>query len=112
MGVVCGDPQPVVHGAGGMMLIDPLYQRAVADVAQAHGVPVVLDEVFTGCYRLGPPSTAGLLGVREGSEQRASMPVLADGDAAPRPSIDHPRRGHVRQARVGWPRPAGAHADH
>lgn len=27
------------------------------------GIPVIFDEVFTGCWRLGAPSAASLLGV-------------------------------------------------
>ena len=48
-----------------MQLVDPLFQREVVLLAQAYRIPVVLDEVFVGCYRLGPPSTAGILGVRQ-----------------------------------------------
>ena len=56
--------EPLVHGAGGMELIDPLFQRELVLVARAHGIPVIFDEVFVGCYRLGPASTASVLGVR------------------------------------------------
>lgn len=75
--------EPVVLGAGGMMLADPLFQRALVDVVRGEpklfsesfpaseteddkawtGLPVVFDEVFTGLYRLGSPSSAKLLGV-------------------------------------------------
>lgn len=75
--------EPVVLGAGGMMLADPLFQRALVDVVRSDpklfsesvpasvpeddkawkGLPVVFDEVFTGLYRLGSPSSAKLLGV-------------------------------------------------
>ena len=63
--------QPLVHGAGGMELIDPLFQRELVLAARAVGVPVVFDEVFVGCYRLGPASTTGILGVRGQAQARS-----------------------------------------
>jgi len=71
--------EPVLLGAGGMILVDPLFQNALARVVRTSpslasmavkapsietdnseatklgwtGLPVVLDEVFTGVYRLG-----------------------------------------------------------
>lgn len=57
--------EPVMHGAGGMILVDPAFQRAVAEEAQSRGIPVIADEVFAGLWRLGAPSAAcRLLGVR------------------------------------------------
>ncbi|KAM0328630.1 hypothetical protein ACHAQA_005042 [Verticillium albo-atrum] len=71
--------EPVVLGAGGMILVDPLYQKALVDVVRssAHlfgdaatsstdehgweGLPVIFDEVFTGLYRLGRFSSSSLL---------------------------------------------------
>ncbi|TPX16329.1 uncharacterized protein E0L32_003978 [Thyridium curvatum] len=78
--------EPVVLGAGGMLLVDPLFQRALVEVVRASshlfettapsspptsdehasswsGLPVIFDEVFTGLYRLGRFSAASLLGV-------------------------------------------------
>lgn len=75
--------EPIVLGAGGMMLADPLFQQALVDVVRSNpklflesaplpdledpdnwrGLPVVFDEVFTGLYRLGSPSSAKFLGV-------------------------------------------------
>ncbi|KAK5657611.1 hypothetical protein OQA88_3190 [Cercophora sp. LCS_1] len=75
--------EPVVLGAGGMVLVDPLFQRtlvkAVRDSPQLFagkqsydtptgeldwsGLPVIFDEVFTGLYRLGRFSAASFLGV-------------------------------------------------
>lgn len=75
--------EPVVLGAGGMMLADPLFQKALVDVVRSDpklfsesapapdhededtwkGLPVVFDEVFTGLYRLGKPSSAKFLRV-------------------------------------------------
>ncbi|KAI0888244.1 bifunctional dethiobiotin synthetase/adenosylmethionine-8-amino-7-oxononanoate aminotransferase [Annulohypoxylon maeteangense] len=64
--------EPVVIGAGGMQLVDPLFQRALVNVVRRSanlfgsssesnnldptswtGLPVIFDEVFTGLYRLG-----------------------------------------------------------
>lgn len=55
--------EPVLQGAGGMQLIDPEFQRAMAAVCKAHGIPLIVDEVFTGFWRLGHPSGASLLGI-------------------------------------------------
>lgn len=75
--------EPIVLGAGGMMLADPLFQQALVDLVRSNpklflesaplpdledpnnwrGLPVVFDEVFTGLYRLGSPSSAKFLGV-------------------------------------------------
>ncbi|KAJ1639754.1 pyridoxal phosphate-dependent transferase [Pavlovales sp. CCMP2436] len=56
--------EPVVQGAGGMILVDPLYQRVLCEEARSRGLPLVFDEVFVGLYRLGVPSTSTLLGIR------------------------------------------------
>ncbi|KAK9366376.1 pyridoxal phosphate-dependent transferase [Lipomyces kononenkoae] len=72
--------EPVVLGAGGMILIDPLFQKLLVDVVResrdifgsggrSHtptdwtGLPVIFDEVFTGLYRLGRFSSASFIGV-------------------------------------------------
>ncbi|KAK4198341.1 bifunctional dethiobiotin synthetase/adenosylmethionine-8-amino-7-oxononanoate aminotransferase [Triangularia verruculosa] len=72
--------EPVVLGAGGMHLVDPLFQRTLVNVVRSSpelfghaqqskdkldwsGLPVVFDEVFTGIYRLGRFSAASFLGV-------------------------------------------------
>ncbi|KAK3346908.1 pyridoxal phosphate-dependent transferase [Lasiosphaeria hispida] len=78
--------EPVVLGAGGMLLVDPLFQRALVNAVrrsshlfgqEGHrgpkevgdstatwaGLPVVFDEVFTGIYRLGRFSAASFLDV-------------------------------------------------
>lgn len=83
--------EPLVMGAGGMVFVDPLYQRILVDVVRARedlfamrdpplcahpvaetpkapastawrGLPVVFDEVFTGLFRLGFASAAEVLG--------------------------------------------------
>lgn len=75
--------EPVVMGAGGMIFVDPLFQRVLVDVVRStnfysqsslisskssspkewSGIPVIFDEVFVGLYRLGMKSTIPLLGV-------------------------------------------------
>jgi dethiobiotin synthetase/adenosylmethionine--8-amino-7-oxononanoate aminotransferase len=56
--------EPALQGAGGMQLVDPAFQRALVAVAQARGLPVIFDEVFSGLWRLGAPTGAALLGLR------------------------------------------------
>ena len=51
----------VLHGAGGMDLIDPLFQRVLMRRCKASGLPVVLDEVFAGIWRLGAEGAWQLL---------------------------------------------------
>ncbi|KJZ79692.1 hypothetical protein HIM_01161 [Hirsutella minnesotensis 3608] len=74
--------EPIVLGAGGMELVDPLFQRtlvnvvrqspqlfgdqsntSMADASDWTGLPVIFDEVFTGLYRLGRSSSSSFLGV-------------------------------------------------
>ena len=54
--------EPLVLGAGGMIFVDPLFQRVLIDAARARGLPVIFDEVFAGLWRLGLRSAAPLLG--------------------------------------------------
>lgn len=54
--------EPLVLGAGGMIFVDPLFQRVLIDAARARGLPVIFDEVFSGLWRLGLRSAAPLLG--------------------------------------------------
>ncbi|GAA0169960.1 transaminase [Lithospermum erythrorhizon] len=53
--------EPVVQGAGGMVMIDPLFQRTLVKECQIRKIPVIFDEVFTGFWRLGVESAAELL---------------------------------------------------
>jgi adenosylmethionine-8-amino-7-oxononanoate aminotransferase len=46
--------EPSVQGAGGMLFHDAETIRAVVEEAQARGLPVIADEVFTGFHRTGP----------------------------------------------------------
>ena len=45
--------EPSVQGAAGMRLQPPGFVRAVADLCRAHGVHLILDEVFVAFGRLG-----------------------------------------------------------
>ncbi|KAF2808218.1 PLP-dependent transferase [Mytilinidion resinicola] len=78
--------EPVLLGAGGMIMVDPLFQQTLARVIRTSpilasmsedppsetdsatkspldwtGLPVVFDEVFTGMYRLGRFSSSSFL---------------------------------------------------
>jgi dethiobiotin synthetase/adenosylmethionine--8-amino-7-oxononanoate aminotransferase len=65
--------EPLVMGAGGMVFVDPLFQRIMVDVVRSRtgpdqtlrwsGFPVIFDEVFVGLYRIGMESTGPLLGI-------------------------------------------------
>lgn len=55
--------EPVMMGAGGMILVDPAFQRALVRVARKRDMVVVFDEVFTGFWRLGAQSAAEILDV-------------------------------------------------
>jgi len=64
--------EPLVMGAGGMIFVDPLFQRIMIDVVRSQGdgqlsgwkgLPVIFDEVFVGLHRIGMESTGPLLGV-------------------------------------------------
>lgn len=66
--------EPIILGAGGMMLADPLFQRCLVQAVHStgaastggtdwQGMPVIFDEVFTGLYRLGRFSAASFLDV-------------------------------------------------
>ena len=64
--------EPLLMGAGGMIFVDPLFQRVLVDVIRGKnqpsssdwsGMPVIFDEVFVGLHRLGLQSAGPLLGV-------------------------------------------------
>ena len=46
--------EPLVQGAGGMLMHSPETLAAIAAVCAAQGVPLIVDEVMTGGYRVGP----------------------------------------------------------
>ncbi|KAF9680573.1 hypothetical protein SADUNF_Sadunf06G0135800 [Salix dunnii] len=52
----------IIQGAGGMLMIDPLFQRVLVSECRSRNIPVIFDEVFTGFWRLGKESAAELLG--------------------------------------------------
>ncbi|KAL0735001.1 hypothetical protein Bca4012_011211 [Brassica carinata] len=56
--------EPVIHGAGGMHMVDPLFQRVLVKECRNRKIPVIFDEVFTGFWRLGVETTADLLGCK------------------------------------------------
>ncbi|XP_048624775.1 bifunctional dethiobiotin synthetase/7,8-diamino-pelargonic acid aminotransferase, mitochondrial-like [Brassica napus] len=56
--------EPVIHGAGGMHMVDPLFQRVLVNECRNRKIPVIFDEVFTGFWRLGVETTADLLGCK------------------------------------------------
>jgi dethiobiotin synthetase/adenosylmethionine--8-amino-7-oxononanoate aminotransferase len=53
--------EPVLMGAGGMKFVDPLWQRALMDVAKSRNTPVIFDEVASGLFRVGVKSCRELL---------------------------------------------------
>lgn len=68
--------EPVLLGAGGMKSVDPLFQHALVEAVREiqfdgnertvdenswSGLPVIYDEVFTGMYRLGKPSSTSFI---------------------------------------------------
>ncbi len=76
--------EPLVMGAGGMIFVDPLFQRLLITVVRSEypsptlsntedgntisskewrGLPVIFDEVFVGLYRLGFLRASDILGV-------------------------------------------------
>lgn len=54
--------EPVIHAAGGLHLVDPLFQRVLIKECRNKKIPIIFDEVFTGFWRLGVESAAELLG--------------------------------------------------
>ncbi|KAJ3158472.1 hypothetical protein HK101_001311 [Irineochytrium annulatum] len=70
--------EPVLMGAGGMLLIDPLFQRAlIRSIRKLHTrhpilgpdpLPVIFDEVFVGMHRINPGSR-GSVGVEMVGEE-------------------------------------------
>ncbi|OQR99718.1 adenosylmethionine-8-amino-7-oxononanoate aminotransferase [Thraustotheca clavata] len=55
--------EPILIGAGGMVFVDPLFQRTMVRVCQQRKIPVIFDEVFSGFWRLGAESARDLLQV-------------------------------------------------
>ncbi|KAF2272973.1 PLP-dependent transferase [Westerdykella ornata] len=71
--------EPLILGAGGMLFVDPLFQRTLVEIVRSYtfspatptstpadphswtGLPILFDEVFTGLYRLGRFTAASFL---------------------------------------------------
>ncbi|KAH7341703.1 PLP-dependent transferase [Rhizoctonia solani] len=69
--------EPIILGAGGMLFVDPLFQRILVDIVRESsdlfktgqqkapgewtGLPIIFDEVFTGFHRIGPLTPASIL---------------------------------------------------
>ncbi|RDX82061.1 Bifunctional dethiobiotin synthetase/7,8-diamino-pelargonic acid aminotransferase, mitochondrial, partial [Mucuna pruriens] len=51
----------VIQGAGGMHMVDPLFQRVLVNECRSRKIPVVFDEVFTGFWRLGVETAVELI---------------------------------------------------
>ncbi len=56
--------EPLLQGTAGMRVYDPEYLRRARAACDAHGVLLILDEVFTGYGRTGPMWAAERAGVR------------------------------------------------
>lgn len=67
--------EPLVMGAGGMIFVDPLFQRILVETIRDRetvsvpdgswrGLPTIFDEVFVGMYRMGWQSCISTLGVK------------------------------------------------
>ncbi|KAF9561979.1 PLP-dependent transferase [Agrocybe pediades] len=64
--------EPILMGAGGMLFVDPLFQRVLVDTVRGRrsgssstwsGLPVIFDEVFVGLHRVSVESSGPILGV-------------------------------------------------
>ncbi|MED6191570.1 Bifunctional dethiobiotin synthetase/7,8-diamino-pelargonic acid aminotransferase, mitochondrial [Stylosanthes scabra] len=53
--------EPVIQGAGGMHMVDPLFQRVLVNEFRSRKIPVIFDEIFTGFWRLGVETTVELI---------------------------------------------------
>lgn len=51
----------VIQAAGGMHMVDPLFQRVLVNECRTRNIPIIFDEVFTGFWRLGTEVRLSLL---------------------------------------------------
>ncbi|ERF70491.1 hypothetical protein EPUS_07347 [Endocarpon pusillum Z07020] len=97
--------EPILLGAGGMIFVDPLFQRTLLKVIRGNpalfagasgsthsastsmeksldwsGLPIIADEVFTGLYRLGRASSSSFLSKSQNTH-------VVDEDIAPDISV-------------------------
>ncbi|GIM11982.1 hypothetical protein Vretimale_15413 [Volvox reticuliferus] len=72
--------EPLLQGAGGMLVVEPGFQRALAEVCRTRQLPLILDEVFSGLYRTGALTAAARLGI---TPDVACLGKLLTGGAAP-----------------------------
>lgn len=99
--------EPLLMGAGGMIFVDPLYQRTLISTVRSHpeligapvdsertdnttadwsGLPVIADEVFTGLYRLGRASSSSFLSSPDDIGPNSSAPNPSSSTRSPLPS--------------------------
>ncbi|KIW30113.1 dethiobiotin synthase, variant [Cladophialophora immunda] len=98
--------EPIIMGAGGMIFVDPLFQRTLIKTIRANprliapsdksehgaadveggtewsGLPIIADEVFTGLYRLGRASSSSLLS-SPSDFSTAALPSTTSGSPQP-----------------------------
>ena len=55
--------EPVLQGAGGMLLHSPDFLRRLRAWTEAHGVYLIADEILTGFHRTGPALACGHAGI-------------------------------------------------
>ncbi|KAH7524361.1 hypothetical protein FEM48_Zijuj06G0111200 [Ziziphus jujuba var. spinosa] len=55
-----GNSSIVIQAAGGMHMVDPLFQRVVVNHFRNKNMPIIFDEVFTGFWRLGTETAVEL----------------------------------------------------
>lgn len=88
--------EPVMQGAGGMIIPDPVFQRAMVRVCRQQGIPVIFDEVFSGLWRLGTASAAQQLGVQPDIACYAKLLTGAD------PRLKRSTRPHALMAMLWY----------
>lgn len=54
----------VVQGSCGFQFVDPIFQKILVDECRLHKIPIIIDEVLTGLWRLGEVSSSKMLNVK------------------------------------------------